>query len=140
MSPFKKLLKVVLVAVVYSPTSLAMPWPTHMKHETHRTHIVGRGNLALQVESFAPASKFEVRTLTLISEVTHLICLVQTYGTDGLDHPLAKRDNFDIQSAAKAFVSSKLNVTADNVHYNTGYSADVSHHAYIKQQAVRITF
>ncbi|KZV62018.1 hypothetical protein PENSPDRAFT_642738 [Peniophora sp. CONT] len=122
MFSFQKLLKVVLVAVSCSSASLAAPRPTHVKHETHRIHLVGRGDSALQIESFAPASQFE------------------TYGIDGVDHPLAKRDDFDLQSAAKAFVVSKLDVSADDVHYNTGYSADVTHHAFIKQQTNGVPF
>ena len=31
--------------------------------------------------------------------------------------------------------SSKLDVSEDDVHYNTGFSGDVTHHAFIKQQA-----
>ncbi|KZV62020.1 hypothetical protein PENSPDRAFT_739585 [Peniophora sp. CONT] len=119
---FQKLLKVVLVAVACSSASLAAPWPTDAKHETHRVHLVGRGDAALQLETFAPASTFE------------------TFGTDGLDHALAKRDNFDLESAAKAFVSSKLDVSEDDVQFNSGFSGDVSQHAFIKQQANGIPF
>ncbi|VDC06710.1 unnamed protein product [Peniophora sp. CBMAI 1063] len=122
MLPFQKLLQIVLAAVALSPYSLAAPWPTDAKHATHRVHLIGRGESALQIESFAPASKFE------------------TYGTDGIDHPLAKRDGFDLQSAAKSFTASKLDVSADDIQYNTGYSADVTHHAFIKQQANGVSF
>ncbi|VDC06722.1 unnamed protein product [Peniophora sp. CBMAI 1063] len=122
MFSFQKLLKVVLVAVACSSASLAAPWPTDAKHETNRVHLVGRGDAALKIETFAPASTFE------------------TFGADGLDHPLAKRDGFDLQSASKAFVSSKLDVSEDDVHYNTGYSGDVTHHAFIKQQANGVPF
>ncbi|KZV72685.1 hypothetical protein PENSPDRAFT_628543, partial [Peniophora sp. CONT] len=119
---FQKLLKVVLVAVACSSASLAAPWSSDIKHETRRVHLVGRGDSALQLETFAPASTFE------------------TFGTDGLDHALAKRDDFDLEAAAKAFVSSKLDVSADDVHYNTGYAGDVTQHAFIKQQADGVPF
>ena len=65
MFSFQKLLKVVLVAVACSSASLAAPWPTDAKHETRRVHLVGRGDAVLQIETFAPASTFEVR-LTLM--------------------------------------------------------------------------
>lgn len=52
---------------------------------------------------------------------------------------MAKRDGFDLETAAKAFVSSKLSVGDDDVHYNSGYSGDVTHHAFVRQKAVRAT-
>lgn len=65
MFSFQALLKVVLVAVTYSSVSLAAPWPIHAKHATHRVHLIGRGDSALQIETYAPASSFEVCLLQM---------------------------------------------------------------------------
>ena len=66
MFSFQKLLKVVLVAVACSSASLAAPWPTDAKHETHRVHLVRRSDAALQIQTFAPASTFEVRLTSMM--------------------------------------------------------------------------
>ena len=55
---------------------------------------------------------------------------------NGLDHPLSARAVFSLEDAAKSFVQSRLNVTADAVAYRTGYANDVVQHAYIRQQIV----
>ena len=54
---------------------------------------------------------------------------------DGLGHPLAKRDGFDIQSASKAFVP-RLSVSEDEV-YNAGYARNVTRRAFIKRRFFR---
>ena len=64
--------------------------------------------------------------------------LFQTFGVDGIDHPLSARAEFSLEDAAVSFVQSRLNVTSDVVAYRTGYSNDVVQHAYIHQQIVRL--
>ena len=61
----------------------------------------------------------------------------QTFGVDGIDHPLSARAEFSLEDAAVSFVQSRLNVTSDVVAYRTGYANDVAQHAYIHQQIVR---
>ncbi|KAM5541594.1 hypothetical protein V8D89_004784 [Ganoderma adspersum] len=68
------------------------------------------------VESFHPESRFE------------------TFGVDGIDHPLSARAEFSLEDAAISFVQSRLNVTSNAAAYRTGYSNDVVQHAYIHQQ------
>ena len=63
--------------------------------------------------------------------------LLQTFGVDGVDHPLSARAEFSLEDAAVSFVQSQLNVTSDAVAYRTGYANGVAQHAYIYQQIVR---
>ncbi|KAI0308649.1 hypothetical protein OF83DRAFT_200250, partial [Amylostereum chailletii] len=121
MARFAQLLSSVLVALAFASNAAAAPWPAASKHETHRVRAVGP-DAALKLETFHPASSFE------------------TFGTDGLDHPLAKRDDFDLTSAATAFVASKLGVDSDAVAFTSGFAGDASKHAFVKQQSNGITF
>ncbi|KAI0317382.1 hypothetical protein OF83DRAFT_1083622 [Amylostereum chailletii] len=121
MARFAQLLSSVVVALAFaSSTALALS-PTAFKHATHRVRAVGR-DAALKLETFHPASSFE------------------TFGTDGLDHPLSKRDGFDLTSAAMAFVASKLGIDSDAIAFTSGFVGDVSKHAFIKQKSNGITF
>ncbi|KAI0315941.1 Fungalysin metallopeptidase-domain-containing protein [Amylostereum chailletii] len=115
MARFAQLLSSVLVALAFASSATAAPWPTSSKHATHRVRAVGPG-ASLEIESFHPASSFE------------------TFGTDGLDHPLAKRDGFDLTSATTAFVASKLGIDSDAVSFTSGFAGEASKHAYVKQQ------
>ncbi len=60
----------------------------------------------------------------------------QTFGVDGIDHPLSKRGAFDIQDATVSFIESKTGFKSDGVNFRTSYSSDVTQHAYIRQQIV----
>ncbi|KAM5541576.1 hypothetical protein V8D89_004766 [Ganoderma adspersum] len=57
-----------------------------------------------------------------------------TFGVDGVDHPLSKRDNFDIRDATVSFIESKTGFKADGVNFRTSFSSDVTQHAYVRQQ------
>ncbi|KAI0058528.1 hypothetical protein BV25DRAFT_1829964 [Artomyces pyxidatus] len=120
MASFTKLLTSVLVALLYASTSAAVPYPFSAKHATHRVRTVGRDSTKIVV--YHPESTYE------------------TFGVEGLDHPLAKRDGFDLDDAALSFVQSRLNVGEDAVAIRSSYAGDVTKHAFIKQQANGIPF
>ena len=60
----------------------------------------------------------------------------QTFGTEGLDHALSKREDFDIAEAATSFVASKLGIDSEALKFETSAVTDASKHAFLKQQAV----
>ncbi|KAI0033845.1 Fungalysin metallopeptidase-domain-containing protein [Vararia minispora EC-137] len=121
MSSSHELLKTVLVAMACASTTIAAPFVPTLKHETHRVRLVGRDS-ALKLETFHPPSMFE------------------TFGTEGLDHPLAKREGFDLENAAAAFVQTKLGVGSDAVEIHSSFVSDVSQNAFVKQKSNGITF
>jgi extracellular elastinolytic metalloproteinase len=133
MFSFNKLLKTVLVAMACASITAAAPWPSSAKHETHRVRLVGRNSLKL--ETFHPASTFEVNLDDFLLFV--ILISPQTFGTEGLAHPLARRDGFDLESAATAFVQSKLGVDSDAVNIQSSFVNNVAKHAFVKQQSVR---
>ncbi|KAI0302901.1 Fungalysin metallopeptidase-domain-containing protein [Multifurca ochricompacta] len=115
MAPFTKLLSSVLIALLYTSATTAMPSPSSLKHSTHRTRSIGsRGELKL--ETFHPESTFE------------------GYGVDGLDHPLARRGGFDIKTASVSFLASKLGISQDGVKFRTSAEAQTAQHAFLQQQ------
>lgn len=63
-------------------------------------------------------------------------CSAQTFG-EGIDHPLAKRAEDDLESAAISFVQSHLSVNPDTISFKSGFANDVAHHAFVRQQIVR---
>ncbi|KAH9017583.1 Fungalysin metallopeptidase-domain-containing protein [Lactarius hengduanensis] len=107
MASFSKLLSSVLIALLYSSTANANPWPLTSKHATHRTRAVGADG-SLKLEGF---------------------------GVEGLDHPLARRaGNFDIAAASVSFLASKLGIQQNDIHFRTSAKAEVAQHAFLKQQ------
>nr|VWO94078.1 Extracellular metalloproteinase 1 (EC (Fungalysin MEP1) [Ganoderma boninense] len=102
----------VYVAVVLAAAAFALPFSGSLKHTTTQVRTVSADKT---VESFHPESSFE------------------TFGVDGIDHPLSARAEFSLEDAAVSFVQSKLNLTSDSAAYRTGYSNDVVQHAYINQ-------
>ncbi|PIL32515.1 hypothetical protein GSI_05218 [Ganoderma sinense ZZ0214-1] len=103
----------VYAAVILASAASAVPFPDSLKHTTLQVRTIGAHKT---VESFHPESLF------------------QTFGIDGIDHPLSARAEFSLEEAAVSFVQSKLNVTPNAAAYRTGYSNDVAQHAYIHQQ------
>jgi extracellular elastinolytic metalloproteinase len=57
MVAFNKFFASVFLAIVYASSGLAVPWPASSKHATHRVRTVARG---LKLNTFHPASTFEV--------------------------------------------------------------------------------
>ncbi|KAI9443780.1 Fungalysin metallopeptidase-domain-containing protein [Lactarius indigo] len=116
MASFSKLLSSVLIALLYSSTTNANPWPLTSKHTTHRTRSLGADG-SLKLETFHPESTFE------------------GFGVEGLDHPLARRaGEFDIKAASVSFLASKLGIQQNDIHFRTSAKAEVAQHAFLKQQ------
>ncbi|KAM5541592.1 hypothetical protein V8D89_004782 [Ganoderma adspersum] len=103
----------VYLAVTLASTVSAAPFTGSLKLRSFQTRAVSSG---LTVESFHPESSFE------------------TFGVDGVDHPLSKRGDFDIQDATVSFIESKTGFKADGVNFRTSFSSDVTQHAYVRQQ------
>ncbi|KAJ8487939.1 hypothetical protein ONZ45_g14134 [Pleurotus djamor] len=118
MVSFNQFLKTVLLAVVYASATGATPFPTNVKHATHRVREVGQG---LKIETYHPVSTFE------------------TFGV-GIDHPLSKRDNPDLEESAVAFIQSQLRVAKDAIAFTSGFSGEVAKHAFLKQSHDGIPF
>lgn len=95
--------------------AVAAPWDPTSRHMTHRVRSVGPQKA--QFQSYHPPSTFE------------------TFG-DGIDHPLTKRGVKDASSveAAKAFLESKLGVSANAISHKSGSNSDVTEHEYFRQQ------
>ncbi|KAF9056986.1 Fungalysin metallopeptidase-domain-containing protein [Panaeolus papilionaceus] len=120
MVSFNKLLSSILLAVTYATTSNASPLfiEPHLTHLTRRTFPTDSG---LHVEAFHPASTFE------------------TFDT-GVDHPLTKRSNFSLSSAAIAFAGSHLSRDPSTISFRTGFSGGVSKHAFLTQSHDGVPF
>ncbi|KDN38716.1 hypothetical protein RSAG8_09266, partial [Rhizoctonia solani AG-8 WAC10335] len=112
MAPLAKLSTIALMIV---SGAIAAPWDTTSRHMTHRARSVGPQKA--QFQSYHPPSTFE------------------TFGK-GIDHPLTKRGVEDASSveAAKAFLESKLGVSADAISYKSSSNSDITEHEYFRQQ------
>ncbi|KAK6980981.1 extracellular metallo proteinase mep [Favolaschia claudopus] len=115
MVAFNKFFTSVFLAIVYASSTLAAPWPASLKHTTNRLRLVGRD---LQLNTFHPESTFE------------------TFG-EGIDHPLRKRalddEGASIEERAIAFVKSHLKLADGGVAFRSGFSGEVSDHAFVRQ-------
>lgn len=105
------LLKAVSLAILYASTASASPFPGSVKYTTHHVREVGKG---VRIETFHPPSTYE------------------TFGT-GIDHPLAKRDNPDLEESAIAFVGSRLGVSKSAITFKSGFTGETARHAFVKQ-------
>ncbi|KAF8067459.1 Fungalysin metallopeptidase-domain-containing protein [Lyophyllum atratum] len=118
MVSFNKLLKSVLLALAFSSSAFAAPWPTHAKLATHRSRNVGRD---LQIETFHPPSTF------------------LTFG-EGIDHPLSKRAESTPEDSAVAFVESQLKVNSNTIAVKSSFSGEAAKHVFLKQSHDGILF
>ncbi|KAL1947182.1 hypothetical protein VTO73DRAFT_14143 [Trametes versicolor] len=109
--------KSVLLAIVFATIVSAAPFMGSLKHTSTRKHSIRD----LVVESFYPESSFE------------------TFGVEGIAHPLSARDEFDVKAATVSFIQSRLNVHPDTVSFRTSFENDVAHHAYVEQQVNGVT-
>ncbi|KAF8172673.1 Fungalysin metallopeptidase-domain-containing protein [Pholiota molesta] len=107
MTSFSKLWKDALLVVALASCSVASP----LDHATRRSIPIGSN---LEIEAFHPISTFE------------------TFSS-GIDHPLSKRSKFDLKSAAISFVGSRLSTSASSVAFKSGFSGEVSDHAFLTQ-------
>ncbi|KAH9850436.1 Fungalysin metallopeptidase-domain-containing protein [Lenzites betulinus] len=106
-------MKSVLLAVVFASAVTAVPFASSLKHTTVQVREIGTD---LIVESFHPESSFE------------------TFGVEGVPHPLSARDDFDVKDATVSFIQSRLGVQPETVGFRTSFENDVAHHAFVKQQ------
>ena len=63
---------------------------------------------------------------------------MQTFGVHGIDHPLSARAEFDLKDATVSFFQSRLGVDPETVGFRTSGSNDVTQHAFVRQQIVRM--
>ncbi|KAI0739678.1 Fungalysin metallopeptidase-domain-containing protein [Daedaleopsis nitida] len=103
----------VLLAVVCATTASAAPFMGSLKHTTLQVREISPD---LVIESFHPESSFE------------------TFGVEGIDHPLAARDEFDLKDATVSFIQSHLNIDPDTIQFRTGFDSEVGQHAFLRQQ------
>ncbi|KAJ8482472.1 hypothetical protein ONZ45_g14935 [Pleurotus djamor] len=111
MVSFNKFFNSVLLAVIYASVTSAAPFAGNAKFGTHRNFELARG---LQLEAFHPSSSFE------------------TFGT-GIDHPLSKRDNPDLEESSVAFIESKLKVDKAAIKLRSSFTGETAKHAFLRQ-------
>ncbi|CEL54202.1 hypothetical protein RSOLAG1IB_11600 [Rhizoctonia solani AG-1 IB] len=100
MAPFVEL---AAVALLISSGVIAAPWDPMIKHTTHRSRSVGPKGVKASV--YQPESTYE------------------TYGVDGIDHPLSKRGiKVSPGEAAKSFLASKLGIDLNGLVRKTGHT------------------
>ncbi|KAK7038838.1 hypothetical protein VNI00_010468 [Paramarasmius palmivorus] len=118
MANLRHLLNAIVVAVLCGSLASASPWPSTLKHATHRKRDISN---TLQLEVFHPLSTFE------------------TFDS-GIDHPLSKRDDASLEDTALAFVKSHLQVGDGSVSFRSGFEGEVSSHAFVRQMHEGIPF
>ncbi|KAJ1301436.1 hypothetical protein OPQ81_008694 [Rhizoctonia solani] len=106
--------KLAIVAFLIAQGAIAAPWDVHSRRTTHSVRSVGpRGSL---FHSYHPEPRFE------------------TYGTNGVIHPLAKRGIPSThEEAARAFLAEKLGCGADTLARKSGHSSDMTVNEYFRQ-------
>ncbi|CAE6517796.1 unnamed protein product [Rhizoctonia solani] len=107
--------KLAAVALLIAQGAVAAPWDASARQTTHRVRSVGPKGA--QFKSYHPEPVFE------------------TYGVDGIVHPLAKRGLPSTnEEAAKAFLEEKLGVKPDALARKSGHSSDVVSNQYFRQK------
>ncbi|CAE6394155.1 unnamed protein product [Rhizoctonia solani] len=104
------------VALMIASGAIAAPWDPTTRYTTHSVRSVGPNKV--KVTTYSPPATFE------------------TYGVDGVVHPLAKRGIADASpaDAAKSFLESKLGIKADGLSRKGGHSSDVASFEYFRQE------
>ncbi|CUA71508.1 hypothetical protein RSOLAG22IIIB_09638 [Rhizoctonia solani] len=104
------------VALMIACGAIAAPWDPTTRYTTHSVRSVGPNKV--KVTTYSPPATFE------------------TYGVDGVVHPLAKRGITDASpaDAAKSFLESKLGVKADGLSRKGGHSSDIASFEYFRQE------
>ncbi|KAG8700293.1 hypothetical protein FRC11_013057, partial [Ceratobasidium sp. 423] len=103
------------VALMIASGAVAAPWDPTSRYATHSVRAVGPKKIKLT--TYSPPATFE------------------TYGVDGVAHPLAKRGVTDASpaDAAKSFLESKLGVKPEGLSRKGGHSSDVASFEYFRQ-------
>ncbi|KAF8705965.1 Fungalysin metallopeptidase (M36), partial [Rhizoctonia solani] len=92
----------------------AAPWNKHVKRTTH--HFRSLGPKGTQFQSYHPEPVFE------------------TYGVEGLYHPLSKRGiPSTTQEAAKKFLEERLGIKPESLTRKAGHSLNGTSHEYFNQ-------
>ncbi|CEL56750.1 hypothetical protein RSOLAG1IB_08052 [Rhizoctonia solani AG-1 IB] len=106
--------KLAAIAFLIAQGAIAAPWDAQSRRTTHSVRSVGpRGTL---FHSYHPEPRFE------------------TYGADGLVHPLAKRGLPSThEEAARAFLVEKLGCETDALSRKSGHSFGSTVHEYFRQ-------
>ncbi|KAH7334549.1 metalloprotease [Rhizoctonia solani] len=106
--------KLAAVAFLIAQGAVAAPWDAHSRRTTHSVRSVGpRGSL---FHSYHPEPRFE------------------TYGADGVVHPLAKRGIPSThEEAARAFLAEKLGCGLDAITRKSGHSSGITVNEYFRQ-------
>ncbi|PFH47286.1 hypothetical protein AMATHDRAFT_152535 [Amanita thiersii Skay4041] len=115
---FNKFLTSVLLAVMCASSGFAAPWPTSLKHATHRTREVRSG---VTIETFHPPSTFE------------------TFG-EGADHPLSARAEFSLKDSARAFAASHAGLDESQIEVRVDSIGEFASHAFLRQTQDGIPF
>ncbi|CAE6438006.1 unnamed protein product [Rhizoctonia solani] len=107
--------KLAAVALLIAQGAIAAPWDASVRQTTHRVRSVG--TKGTQFQSYHPEPVFE------------------TYGVEGVVHPLAKRGlPSTSEEAAKAFLEEKLGVKPDALARKSGHSSEVVANEYFRQK------
>ncbi|CAE6455709.1 unnamed protein product [Rhizoctonia solani] len=103
------------VALMIASGAIAAPWDQTARYATHSVRSVGPNKV--KITTYSPPATFE------------------TYGVDGVVHPLAKRGVTDASpaDAAKSFLESKLGVKSEGLSRKGGHSSDVASFEYFRQ-------
>ncbi|CAE6448737.1 unnamed protein product [Rhizoctonia solani] len=107
--------KLAAVALLIAQGAIAAPWDASVRQTTHRVRSVG--TKGTQFQSYHPEPVFE------------------TYGVEGVVHPLAKRGlPSTSEEAAKAFLEEKLGVKPEALARKSGHSSEVVANEYFRQK------
>ncbi|KAG8688482.1 hypothetical protein FRC11_005376 [Ceratobasidium sp. 423] len=107
--------KLAAVALLIAQGAVAAPWDASAHHTTHSVRSVGPNGAKFQ--SYHPEPVFE------------------TYGVDGIVHPLAKRGLPSTNAeAAMAFLEEKLGVNPDALACKSGPSSGAVSNQYFRQK------
>ncbi|KAG8687655.1 hypothetical protein FRC11_006838 [Ceratobasidium sp. 423] len=110
--------KLTVVALLISTGVLAAPWNPVVRHTTHHSRSVGPNGAKASV--YHPEFTFE------------------TYGVDGIDHPLSKHaTRTSPEEAAKSSLESKLGIGADGLICKTGH---IDNHTRVANEYFRQRF
>ncbi|KAF9456507.1 Fungalysin metallopeptidase-domain-containing protein [Collybia nuda] len=113
-----KLLRSVLVAIVYASATIALVAAPGNKHATHRDLLIKKD---LKITVFHPESSF---------------------GTfdQGIEHPLSKSSSSTIESSTLSFIASRLKVDSSAIKFRTSHLGEITSHAYVSQVHDGISF
>ncbi|CAE6534804.1 unnamed protein product [Rhizoctonia solani] len=106
--------KLAAIAFLIAQGAIAAPWDAHSRHTTHSVRSVGPKRSLFH--SYHPEPRFE------------------TYGANGVVHPLAKRGIPSThEEAARAFLAEKLGCGPEALSRKSGHSSHMTVNEYFRQ-------